>query len=243
MAGDDEGRAAARRTDTRDPRASRLAVLRVLYEADLRGEHVLDVMERHRTADNPAVRARRGELDADIELDGAVLDEFAITLLHGLGAGLEDIDARISRFAKGWRLARMPVIDRNVLRLAIHELLTEPTPVAIVLDEAVRLVGELSTDDSGRFVNGVLAAIVRDLAQQQGGDVSAGVSAVDGPADDARAAEQPPLVPPSGQVAPLGPDVVLALLPEPEAGTELESEPEPGPEDGPGRQGGTSSSP
>jgi hypothetical protein len=58
----------------------------------------------------------------------------------------------------------MPVIDRNVLRMAVHELITEPTPVPVVLDEAVRLASEHSTDDSGRYVNGVLAAIVRDLA-------------------------------------------------------------------------------
>jgi len=229
MAGDDQGRAAARRTDTRDPRASRLAVLRVLYEADLRGEHVLDVMERHRTDDNPAVRARRGVLDGDLELDGAVLDEFAITLLHGLGAGLEDIDARISRFAKGWRLERMPVIDRNVLRLAIHELLTEPTPVAIVLDEAVRLAGELSTDDSGRFVNGVLAAIVRDMAQQPEDDGRSEARVIGDAAVDDLADALPPIVPPSSGMKPLAPDVVLELMPDLEA--------EPGP------QGGASISP
>jgi N utilization substance protein B len=57
----------------------------------------------------------------------------------------------------------MPVVDRNVLRLALHELLTEPTPVAVVMDEAVRMASDLSTDDSGRYVNGVLAALVREL--------------------------------------------------------------------------------
>jgi hypothetical protein len=66
----------------------------------------------------------------------------------------------------------MPVIDRNVLRLAVHELLTEDTPVPVVLDEAVRLASEHSTDDSGRYVNGVLAAIVRDLASSEERDVA-----------------------------------------------------------------------
>ncbi len=154
----------ARRDDTRDPRASRLAVLRVLYAADLRGIDPLDVLHEQLVSEGPTPRARRGEVDPDAELAGATLDGFAITLLNGLSASMPQIDDRIRRFARGWRLERMPVIDRNVLRLAVHELITEPTPVPVVLDEAVRLAAEHSTDDSGRYVNGVLAAIVRDLA-------------------------------------------------------------------------------
>jgi len=146
--------APARRDDTRDPRASRLAALRVLYAADVRAVDLLDVLQEE--------LGQQVEGD-DEELDAATLDRFAVTLLHGLGASLPDIDARISRFARGWKLGRMPAIDRNVLRLAVHELMTEPTPVAVVMDEAVRLASELSTDDSGRYVNGVLSAIVRDL--------------------------------------------------------------------------------
>jgi len=153
-----------RREDTRDPRASRLAVLRVLYAADLRGIDPLDVLHEQLVDEGPVARAQRSDGDVDVELAGATLDGFAITLLHGLSASLPQIDERIRRFARGWRLERMPVIDRNVLRMAVHELITEPTPVPVVLDEAVRLASEHSTDDSGRYVNGVLAAIVRDLA-------------------------------------------------------------------------------
>jgi N utilization substance protein B len=156
--------APARRSDTRDPRASRLAVLRVLYAADVRAVDPLDVLHEQLVAEGavPASQAREGEVDE--ELAGATLDGFAITLLNGLSASLPELDERIRAFARGWRLERMPAIDRNVLRLALHELLTEPTPVPVVLDEAVRLASEHSTDDSGRYVNGVLAAIVRDLA-------------------------------------------------------------------------------
>ncbi len=158
------GSASARRDDTRDPRASRLAVLRVLYAADLRGIDPLDVLHEQLVSEGPTPRARRGEVDPDAELAGATLDGFAITLLNGLSASMPQIDERIRRFARGWRLERMPVIDRNVLRMAVHELITEPTPVPVVLDQAVRLAADHSTDDSGRYVNGVLAAIVRDLA-------------------------------------------------------------------------------
>jgi transcription antitermination protein NusB len=163
-AADPSGSAPTRRDDTRDPRASRLAVLRVLYAADLRGMDPLDVLHEQLVTEGPSKRAQRGESDPDAELAGATLDGFAITLLNGLSASLPQIDERIRRFARGWRLERMPVIDRNVLRMAVHELITEPTPVPVVLDEAVRLAAEHSTDDSGRYVNGVLASIVRDLA-------------------------------------------------------------------------------
>jgi transcription antitermination protein NusB len=150
-------RSAPRRDDTRDPRASRLAALRVLYAADVRASDPLDVLQEELEGTHD-----RGDAD----LDGATFDRFALTLLQGLAASREEIDALISRHARGWRLERMPAIDRSVLRLAVHELRTEPTPVAVVLDEAVRLASELSTDDSGRYVNGVLSAVVRELRER-----------------------------------------------------------------------------
>jgi N utilization substance protein B len=62
--------------------------------------------------------------------------------------------------ANGWTIARMPVIDRNVLRMAVYELsYSRDVPVAVVINEAVELAKTFSTDDSGRFVNGVLSAI------------------------------------------------------------------------------------
>jgi len=67
----------------------------------------------------------------------------------------------IAAHAKGWTLARMPVLDRTVLRIAAFELLGRPdVPVAVVIDEAVELAKRFSTDDSPRFVNGVLSAVV-----------------------------------------------------------------------------------
>jgi N utilization substance protein B len=154
---DGPSQAPSRREDTRDPRASRLAALRVLYAADVRAVDPLDVLQE---------LLDMGPDDRDGDLDAATLDRFAVSLLHGLGATMPAVDERIRRSARGWRLERMPAIDRNVLRLAVHELLTEPTPVAVVMDEAVRMASELSTDDSGRYVNGVLATIVRELAQE-----------------------------------------------------------------------------
>ena len=90
-------------------------------------------------------------------------DALAQLIVTGVEAHREHIDALISKHAKGWTLARMPTIDRTVLRIATFELLERAdVPVAVVLDEAVELAKRFSTDDSGRFVNGVLAAIVRE---------------------------------------------------------------------------------
>lgn len=95
-------------------------------------------------------------------IDAQVLvpDEMTQTLVRGVEARGREIDDLISTHAKGWTLQRMPTIDRNVLRVGTFELLGRPdVPVAVVIDEAVELAKRFSTDDSGRFVNGVLSAI------------------------------------------------------------------------------------
>ena len=82
-------------------------------------------------------------------------------LVKGVEANQPALDAAIAKQSKGWTLQRMPSIDRNVLRIAAFELMGRPeVPVAVVLDEAVELAKRFSTDDSGRFVNGVLSALV-----------------------------------------------------------------------------------
>jgi N utilization substance protein B len=91
-------------------------------------------------------------------------DPFAGDLVAGVGAHLGDIDERIRRFSRGWTLERMPVVDRTVLRMAIYELLHRPdVPTAAVISEAVELAKRYSTDDSGRFVNGMLSAIAEEV--------------------------------------------------------------------------------
>jgi N utilization substance protein B len=75
-------------------------------------------------------------------------------------AAREELDAAIGASSTRWRVERMPAVDRVVLRIALHELRTRPqTPVAVVISEAVGLAGRYSTERSGRFVNGVLAAL------------------------------------------------------------------------------------
>jgi len=99
-----------------------------------------------------------------LELQVLAPDELTQTIVRGVAEHRDDLDAAIDARATGWTLSRMPVIDLNVLRIGAFELAHRPdVPTAVVLDEAVNLVKQFSTDDSGRFVNGVLAALVADL--------------------------------------------------------------------------------
>jgi N utilization substance protein B len=94
--------------------------------------------------------------------DAAVsqLADYTVTLVEGVVESLPEIDATIATYSDSWALDRMPAVDRNILRLGVYELVHAtdvPQPVAI--SEAVTLAGQLSTDDSAAFVNGVLARI------------------------------------------------------------------------------------
>lgn len=91
-------------------------------------------------------------------------DPLASLLVEGVEDRREEIDALLTDHARGWTLERMPVIDRTVLRIATYELLDRPeVPTAVVIDEAVELAKRFSTDDSGRFVNGMLSAIAKKV--------------------------------------------------------------------------------
>jgi N utilization substance protein B len=92
------------------------------------------------------------------------VEEFAADLVAGVADHRDELDALISRFAKGWVIERMPAVDRNLLRMACYELAHRPdVPPNVVINEAVELAKRYSTDDSGRFVNGVLAAIATEV--------------------------------------------------------------------------------
>ncbi len=90
-------------------------------------------------------------------------DPFVVDLLNDLEAHQDEADARIAEMSRGWTLERMPVLDRLIMRLATVELLYQDTPTGVVLAEAVELASRYSTDESGRFVNGVLAAVARQV--------------------------------------------------------------------------------
>lgn len=104
--------------------------------------------------------------DSRLVLEAAIVphDPLVRLLVEGVEDHRSDLDHSIEKFTTGWSLERMPVLDLLVLRLATYELMHRPdVPTAVVIDEAVEMAKRFSTDDSGRFVNGVLASIARDV--------------------------------------------------------------------------------
>ncbi|WP_190822848.1 transcription antitermination factor NusB [Saccharopolyspora pogona] len=114
-----------------------------LYEADQRGIDAVTLLaDRVGSPEVPPV------------------GDYTVTLVEGVTANRERIDELLTQHAEGWSLGRMPAVDRSVLRLGLYELLwSDDVPPAVAIDEAVELVKVLSTDDSPRFVNGVLGRI------------------------------------------------------------------------------------
>lgn len=124
---------------------ARKRALDLIYAAEMRGRSPLEELQAHRE---------------DSELP---LNDYTVTLVEGVAAHLTRLDEVIVSFAQDWTLARMPAVDRNVLRLAIFEVLFagSQVPEAVAVSEALRLVRELSTDDSPAFVHGILGNVVR----------------------------------------------------------------------------------
>ena len=126
-------------------RKARKRALDVLYEADQR--------------DLPPSQVLASYVDR-IEKPRPVHMDYATSLIEGVAKNIDRIDELIASYAEGWTLERMPVVDRNLARIAVYELLYVPEiddPVAIT--EAVELAKQMSTDDSPRFLNGILGRI------------------------------------------------------------------------------------
>jgi N utilization substance protein B len=117
----------------------------VLYEADLRDADPLTTLaDRVALADPP-------------------INAYTIELVEGVSANRPRVDEILAEYADGWSVSRMPDVDRAVLRLAVYELLwRDDVPAAVVIDEAVELAKSLSTDESPRFVNGVLSRVLSE---------------------------------------------------------------------------------
>jgi transcription antitermination protein NusB len=129
-------------------RDARRTAVTILYQADLTGRTPLEVLQERRSL---------GE--------AASLSGFAEDLVVGVTEHLDEIDRLIGEHAEGWTVSRLASVDRTLLRLACYEILyREDVPAAVAVDEAVHAAKELSTEDSGRFVNGVLGKIVRERA-------------------------------------------------------------------------------
>jgi len=93
--------------------------------------------------------------------------EFATRLAAGTLAHLDSLDERIRSRAEHWRIPRMAIVDRNILRLTVYEFLYEPTPRTVAINEALEIARRFSTYEATQFINGILDAIKRDLDEQQ----------------------------------------------------------------------------
>lgn len=126
-------------------RKARKRALDILYESELRGLP-LDGTLAQRTDERVAA--------------GSALNPYTVRLVEGVAGNQDALDALVEDLATGWTLARMPVVDRNLLRLGAFEIVhVDDVPDAVAISEAVNLAADLSTDESAGFVNGVLARL------------------------------------------------------------------------------------
>jgi|SRR5579859_1840775 len=95
-------------------------------------------------------------------------DEFVDGLVKGVAENIAEIDRRLAQHAEHWRIARMPAVDRNVLRMAIYEMMALGTPPAVAIDEAIELARRYSSEESVHFINGVLDAAKREIESAAG---------------------------------------------------------------------------
>ncbi len=135
-------------------RKARECALQMLFAADVA-----------ETPHDEVVRTYWAEL-GDTDVEGPAR-EFATRLAAGTLAQLEALDERIRSRAEHWRIARMAVVDRNILRLAVYEFLYEPTPRTVAINEALEIARRFSTYEATQFINGILDAIKRDLDENQ----------------------------------------------------------------------------
>ena len=137
-------------------RRSRQRALQILYLWDVNRQPIEDAMaafDEILYSDEDAVRPQA--------------DAFVGELVKGVASHIAEIDRHISEHAEHWRIERMPAVDRNILRLAVHEMMAFNTPPAVVIDEALELARKFSGEESVQFVNGVLDAVHREIESRQ----------------------------------------------------------------------------
>ena len=131
-------------------RKARICALQMLFQYDIARQQIDELL---RTYWNEL----GGEYTEDVR-------DFASRLVAGTIKDIDDIDKRIRDRAENWRIPRMAVVDRNILRLAVYEFLNEgDTPKTVVINEALEIARRFSTYEATQFINGILDAIKRDL--------------------------------------------------------------------------------
>jgi N utilization substance protein B len=125
---------------------ARKQALDLLYETDIRGTNLVETL------------AARGIPDEGP--DARPIREYTRELVNGISENRRKIDELITTYAQGWDMDRLPAVDRNILRLGIYEILwSVSVPTSVAIDEALDLAKELSSDDSSKYIHGVLGRI------------------------------------------------------------------------------------
>lgn len=142
---------------------SRQRALQVLYQWDMTkrpmDETIRAFYDTLEAGGGPGERAE----ESDDEEPGDGRDEFMEELARGASEMAPDIDHRIAEKSAHWKLERMPIVDRNILRLGIYEMSRQETPPAVVIDEALELARQFSGEESVAFINGVLDAVHKEI--------------------------------------------------------------------------------
>ena len=143
---------------------SRQRALQVLYQWDMTKRPVeeairafYDTLDADKVAEEPMEEQDEGEEAASGR------DPFMEELARGASEMAPDIDHRITEKSAHWKLERMPIVDRNILRLGIYEMSRQDTPAAVVIDEALELARQFSGEESVAFINGVLDAVHKEI--------------------------------------------------------------------------------
>lgn len=133
---------------------ARKRALNTLYEADEKGQDILSLLDER--LDNPGAQTP--------------LPDYAVEIVRGVAEHLDDIDATLDKYSTRWKVARMGVVDRNILRIATWEILfNADVPDNVAIDEALSLAKTMCDDDAPAFVHGLLSA-VRDSKNESQGD-------------------------------------------------------------------------
>ena len=149
---------------------SRQRALQVLYQWDMTKRPMeetigafYDTLHAEGAPGEPAEEpSQDSNTESDDDAPRSGRDEFMEELVKGASAMAPDIDHRISEKSAHWKLERMPIVDRNILRLAIYEMSRHDMPAAVVIDEALELARQFSGDESVAFINGVLDAVHKE---------------------------------------------------------------------------------
>ena len=126
----------------------RKRALDILYESDIKSVHPLWLVKERTTSDDE-------------------IATFAMSLVEGYGNQATEIDSLTDKYAKNWDLDRLASVDRNILRIAVFEILngtTREVPISVAIDEAIELAKTLSTDESPQYIHGILSSIAAEVA-------------------------------------------------------------------------------